>query len=708
MPDATGSRAMSKKPKRLLERVTLLGSCAQLRLDVPVGITVAEARQRVEESWGWAAGRLLFFAADSALIWDDDYQLVGGSIVVGRAPLPLTVVFRLIAVTSRLVNHKVPLLVPGGARARQRRGAGALATAKNACASLGRHLGIPGSELLEVVLLEAKEQPAALEDEENLEALQLRSAIIRFRRPAQRMVLELLKMRLLWPLGKQGCRPPPQELGDSWSISVPDLGDSALETLEATQQVLRCAASEAQDLVFHATEDAYRWRVELQRPLPAQGLEKATTDIQVRQGNTVGCSTMTFIQLTLDPTGSNIAQATGVRLDDASGTGQTIPVDSEGTCSTLLAVSSSAKAYSYQSSSGSCVLSNALSRWTPDPEFSGGAKAEVYNELCGLKCQAQNITTITMVHHEQIYCQCCLNYRVDYAAWSGSCVLSALSHWTPDPEFSGGAKAEVFPELCGLKCQALQDVDVAAINVGHHNPITCQCCLNYRVNYAASKNRYYRCAGAVCTECSNSPGPGLSSDVTASASSSWNHWSGWCSSALVTRTAYSYWPSDSSCRLFSELSAWTDAPELVSGAKVEVFPQLSGLLCQAKHPLPMLPQPCGTQQQASIDRVLQLFGLRVPPKCGTAVEPAPSADGEMVEFVVTFPAEYPLKPVRLEGSLLLDGQEVPMDQIFSGDRWSPANTVYCALGEVVDFMMLHRTEEEVGDGKPRIPRLPLS
>lgn len=34
--------------------------------------------------------------------------------------------------------------------------------------------------------------------------------------------------------------------------------------------------------------------------------------------------------------------------------------------------------------------------------------------------------------------------------------------------------------------------------------------------------------------------------------------------------AYSYWPSDSSCRLFSELSAWTDAPELVSGAKVEV------------------------------------------------------------------------------------------------------------------------------------------
>lgn len=35
---------------------------------------------------------------------------------------------------------------------------------------------------------------------------------------------------------------------------------------------------------------------------------------------------MTFIQLTLDPTGSNIAQATGVRLDDASGTGQTIPV----------------------------------------------------------------------------------------------------------------------------------------------------------------------------------------------------------------------------------------------------------------------------------------------------------------------------------------------------------------------------------------------
>ena len=32
---------------------------------------------------------------------------------------------------------------------------------------------------------------------------------------------------------------------------------------------------------------------------------------------------------------------------------------------------------------------------------------------------------------------------------------------------------EVFPELCGLKCQALQDVDVAAINVGHHNPITC-------------------------------------------------------------------------------------------------------------------------------------------------------------------------------------------------------------------------------------------
>ncbi|CAK9026395.1 unnamed protein product [Durusdinium trenchii] len=339
MPDATGSRAMSKKPKRLLERVTLLGSCAQLRLDVPVGITVAEARQRVEESWGWAAGRLLFFAADSALIWDDDYQLVGGSIVVGRAPLPLTVVFRLIAVTSRLVNHKVPLLVPGGA----------LATAKNACASLGRHLGIPGSELLEVVLLEAKEQPAALEDEENLEALQLRSAIIRFRRPAQRMVLELLKMRLLWPLGKQGCRPPPQ---DSWSISVPDLGDSALETLEATQQVLRCAASEAQDLVFHATEDAYRWRVELQRPLPAQG--------------------------------------------------------------------------------------------------------------------------------------------------------------------------------------------------------------------------------------------------------------------------------------------------------------------------------------------------------------------EMVEFVVTFPAEYPLKPVRLEGSLLLDGQEVPMDQIFSGDRWSPANTVYCALGEVVDFMMLHRTEEEVGDGKPRIPRLPLS
>ncbi|CAE7265078.1 gyaR [Symbiodinium natans] len=93
-----------KKPQHLFERVTLLASASPERLELPVGTTVGECRMAVESKWGWPGGRLLFFGSDAALLWDDLHPLVGGSVIVGRSPWPVTVVLWLPEPTGHQVT----------------------------------------------------------------------------------------------------------------------------------------------------------------------------------------------------------------------------------------------------------------------------------------------------------------------------------------------------------------------------------------------------------------------------------------------------------------------------------------------------------------------------------------------------------------------------------------------------------------------------
>lgn len=228
---------------------------------MPAGITLAEARERVESSWSWPARRLLFFASDGAWIWDEAQPLFGGSWIVGRAPWPVTVVLRLLSANAKTVSHPVPVCIP----------AGVLATAKGARVALGRNLGM-APELFEQLRFEAGET-TPLEDDENLEVAKLKAMICRFRPAAQRMMLELLRMRVLWTMGKKGQRPPPQE---AWLAPISE-GGAPCECLRTLQAAVQRVESEAGDLIFNATEDAYRWRVELKKPAQADWIEMLCT-----------------------------------------------------------------------------------------------------------------------------------------------------------------------------------------------------------------------------------------------------------------------------------------------------------------------------------------------------------------------------------------------------------------------------------------------
>ncbi|CAJ1370877.1 unnamed protein product [Effrenium voratum] len=241
-----------KKPKKLLERVTLLGSGTELRLEVPVGTSVSAARDAVQQSWGWPGARLLFFGSDAALLWDEGLALGQGSVVVGRAPWPVTAVLRPAA--SQPVNHKVPVLIP----------AGSLATACTARRSVARVAGL-APELLEQSRPVQAGETERLEDDANLEELGLKVMICNLRPAAHRMLQELRRIRVLWTCGKQGKRPPPEEV---WRLPITDAPEGAEAAVAACRDVMAGVVAEAKDLAFHP-EDAYRWRVQLKRPVPS-------------------------------------------------------------------------------------------------------------------------------------------------------------------------------------------------------------------------------------------------------------------------------------------------------------------------------------------------------------------------------------------------------------------------------------------------------
>jgi len=138
--------------------------------------------------------------------------------------------------------------------------------------ALGRSLGM-APELFEQLRFEAGEM-SPLEDDENLELAKLKAMICRFRPAAQRMLLELLRMRVLWTMGKKGQRPPPQE---AWLVPISEGVEAPLECLSTLQALVKRVASEAGDLIFNATEDAYRWRVELKKPSQAEWIEMLCT-----------------------------------------------------------------------------------------------------------------------------------------------------------------------------------------------------------------------------------------------------------------------------------------------------------------------------------------------------------------------------------------------------------------------------------------------